>query len=76
MFMMAAMVAFVSASATPAAAPPAPKDKVVCKKFVETGSLVRSRRECRTRRDWNRLSNDAQDETNRLRPNVAVVPNG
>lgn len=29
-------------------------DKVVCKRFVETGSLVRSRKECRTEAEWAR----------------------
>jgi hypothetical protein len=29
-------------------------DKVICKRFKETGSLVSSRRVCKTKRDWER----------------------
>jgi hypothetical protein len=29
-------------------------DKMICKRFKETGSLVSSRRVCKTKRDWER----------------------
>jgi len=29
-------------------------DKMVCKRFTETGSLVRAQRVCKTKRDWDR----------------------
>lgn len=29
-----------------------PQDRVVCKRFVDTGSLVRGSRVCKTKRDW------------------------
>ena len=35
-------------------------DKVVCKKFVNTGSLVQSNRVCKTKRDWAKQQGQAQ----------------
>ena len=29
-------------------------EKVICKRFTETGSLVRAQRVCKTKRDWDR----------------------
>lgn len=29
-----------------------PQDKMICKRFVDTGSLVRGTRVCKTKRDW------------------------
>lgn len=29
-----------------------PQDKMICKRFVETGSLVRGTRVCKTKREW------------------------
>ena len=31
-----------------------PRDKIICKRFVETGSLVRGYRTCKTKADWDR----------------------
>lgn len=36
------------------------KPKLICKKSVETGSLIGKRRECRTREDWDRISEAAR----------------
>lgn len=30
------------------------QEKIVCKRFTETGSLVRAQRVCKTKRDWDR----------------------
>jgi len=30
------------------------QDKMICKRFTETGSLVRAQRVCKTKRDWDR----------------------
>jgi hypothetical protein len=30
-------------------------DKMICKRFVETGSLVSTYRSCKTKRDWERV---------------------
>lgn len=29
-----------------------PQDKMICKRFVETGSLVKGYRTCKTKREW------------------------
>lgn len=29
-----------------------PGDKIICKKFLETGSLVRGYKTCKTKREW------------------------
>lgn len=29
-----------------------PLDKVICKRFTETGSLVKGKRVCKTKREW------------------------
>lgn len=29
-----------------------PQDKMICKRFVETGSLVKGYRVCKTKREW------------------------
>ena len=30
------------------------QDKMICKRFIETGSLVRGTRVCKTKREWER----------------------
>lgn len=37
-------------------------DKVVCKKFASTGSLVQSSRVCKTKRDWAKQQGQAQQD--------------
>lgn len=45
-----------------AAAPPAAPNKRICRRFAATGSMIPSRRECRTAAEWDRLAeaNQAQ----------------
>jgi hypothetical protein len=31
-----------------------PQDRVICKRFIETGSLVKGYRSCKTKREWER----------------------
>lgn len=31
-----------------------PRDKMICKRFIETGSLVRGYRTCKTKAEWDR----------------------
>lgn len=38
------------------------RDKLVCKRFSETGSLVKKRKVCHTKAQWGRLRSDTQDE--------------
>ncbi len=58
------VAALLLTSVTAAAAPPAKPDereksadsadKMICKRFAETGSLIASKRVCKTKRDWER----------------------
>jgi hypothetical protein len=50
-----AMMADATATA-PAAKPVDPLDKVICHRELETGSLTRVRKECRTRREWSKIA--------------------
>lgn len=36
------------------------KPRMICKRNVETGSLVAKRRECRTKQEWDRLAEAAR----------------
>lgn len=50
-----AMMADAATTAPTTAAPAAPADpmeKVVCRRFTETGSLARTKRVCLTKREW------------------------
>jgi hypothetical protein len=51
-------------------------NKLVCKRFQKTGSLVGTNRVCRTKADWERARTDAQNETERLLTRTVSVPNG
>ena len=55
------VAALVSAATAVYATPPAtgtpakadnPRDRIVCRTYLDTGSLVRSTRSCKTRREW------------------------
>ena len=46
------MTADATTSPPTAATPIDPMEKVVCRRYIETGSLVKSKRVCRTRREW------------------------
>jgi hypothetical protein len=62
LYVMAAAQAAAPVEAAPAPAPKAAKTKVVCKRFEDTGSLVRKRKVCHTRTEWSRLQQATQDE--------------
>lgn len=63
----AMFVALMFADAAASAPPPAPNpaDKIVCRRILETGSLVKGQRVCHTRAEWARLADlgrrDAED---------------
>jgi hypothetical protein len=65
---MAAVVATPAAAGTPAGlAQPTtkldkPEDKVVCRSVNSTGSRLSRQKECHTRAEWDRLSEEAQDD--------------
>jgi hypothetical protein len=39
-------------------------DKIICKRFVETGSLVKGTRSCKSKRDWERERDAIRDRAN------------
>ena len=65
--LIAAGLLMVPASAFADEAPTAPQAtataeaKLICKKETESGSLVRKKRVCRTRAEWDRLSQTSQN---------------
>lgn len=75
------MIAIILATllqSAPASVPVAAKvnkgDQKVCRKYVETGSLVRTTKVCRTRADWLRTEQDARAEGQQMQNNPN--PNG
>ena len=69
LFLSILMLAVADPAAPPAAgvpqtdqvaAPADPMDKMVCRRQVETGSLVRAKRQCHTRRQWAYIDQQGQ----------------
>nr|WP_295374268.1 hypothetical protein [uncultured Sphingosinicella sp.] len=58
--MISSMILAMLASGTAATAPK-PADQVVCRRFAETGSLVKKRRVCYTRAQWAKMNERTQD---------------
>jgi hypothetical protein len=71
-FVVALMSQSATATATPAAKPVDPKDKVTCRRYVETGSLIKGRKECHTRREWDLLAEGAQREGERMTQRIST----
>lgn len=53
-----------------------PLDKMICRRQAETGSLVRARRECHTRRQWAYLDEQHQAAGRTLVDDTRSRPNG
>ncbi len=64
---LAALIAVAPESPAPAPSGDIPEqaagdaDKIICKKFIRTGSLVDGYRSCKTKREWTREREDAQE---------------
>lgn len=71
-FFVAFMLAEAGASTPPAAAPQDPLDKIVCRRILETGSLIKGQKVCNTRREWARLA----DLGRRDAEEISVAKNG
>lgn len=55
------LVAVLAGPQTPPSdATPPQKERRICRKIVDTGSLVKGKRECRTAAEWNNLANAAR----------------
>ncbi|HEU4969419.1 hypothetical protein [Sphingomonas sp.] len=50
-----------------AATPPAerPVEKKICRKEIETGSLIKGRKICHTAREWQKISDASRDDVER-----------
>jgi hypothetical protein len=50
---------------TPSAAPQQPEEKKICRREVETGSLIKGTKICMTAKQWQRISDANRDEIER-----------
>ena len=53
-----------------------PMDKMVCRRILETGSLVRGKRECHTKRQWAYLDEQHQNSARQLVDDTRTRPGG
>ena len=62
-----AMLANAAVAAAPAPAPAEdPLNKIVCRRILETGSLVKGERVCLTRREWALASEKGRDRATEM----------
>lgn len=52
------------------------EDKLICKKHVEIGSLVKKRKQCFTREQWDRIATSQADGARRLVDDLRGRPFG
>lgn len=65
--MIASSLALLLAATPMAASPPSPEpQKLICRRFAETGSLVKKKRICHTKAEWARLSANTRQEWGEL----------
>lgn len=55
---------------------PPPADPIICKKYEETGSLVRKRKVCRTKSEWAKANSELQETMNRFVEDRRTRPAG
>jgi predicted secreted protein len=66
-----------SASTTVATATAAPaSEKKICRREKQIGSMVRARKTCRTKSEWDETASQAKDVMNDLQRNTRTSPNG
>ncbi len=66
MYLVALAATSFAVTAAGAAEPVKPAlddDKVICKKSVDTGSLIRGKKRCMTRKQWNQLAEATRQQT-------------
>lgn len=61
-------------TASPAAAPV--PEKLICRSTIETGSLVKKRRSCLTRKQWSYVDDAQRDEARHMVQDNTSRPNG
>lgn len=64
LFPVASLAAQDSAPAAPAA--DAPAEEIICKKELEVGSLVRKRKQCHTKAEWEKITESQVRGTRRM----------
>lgn len=72
------VLAVMAVAAEPAAPPPAvdPAKQTVCRKDLETGSLVRSKRTCHTKAQWTYIDDENQRFSRKLVEDSTSKPGG
>lgn len=58
------------------APPPPPADPVICKRYEETGSLIKKRKVCRTKSEWTKATSEMQETLNRFVEDRRTRPAG
>lgn len=56
--------------------PPPPADPVICKRYEETGSLIKKRKVCRTKSEWAKAASEMQETLNRFVEDRRTRPAG
>lgn len=56
--------------------PPPPADPIICKRYEETGSLVKKRKVCRTKSQWSKATSEMQETMNRFVEDRRTRPAG
>lgn len=59
------MMAAPESPATPAVAASQPEEKKICRKQMETGSLIKGKKLCYTARQWQKMADNARDDVER-----------
>jgi hypothetical protein len=75
LFSIVAATLLASASSTVETAAPA-SEKKICRREKQIGSMVRARKTCRTKSEWDETASQAKDVMNDLQRNTRTSPNG
>lgn len=71
LFLVAATLAVTPAVASDQAKTATP-DKLICKSYDTTGSLIKKTRICRTKAEWDKAALDAEAEGERLNQHITT----
>jgi hypothetical protein len=71
-FLTLAMMADAATATAQAAVPADPLDKVVCRRILETGSLIKGKRVCLTRREWARTSEKGRERAEEMQTLIST----
>lgn len=58
------------------APPPPPADPIICRRYEETGSLVKKRKVCKTKSQWAKSTSEMQETLNRFVEDRRTRPAG